>query len=105
MTKAQKIHQMLAQHHEFLTSEFSKDKPVEQKLKNFAEHCGVMRDAHLAEIEECEKSATSEMPQISKVAPTVPASVRAVLRPGQTLSKSADVPPEFARFISMTWDE
>jgi hypothetical protein len=101
MTKAQKIHQMLAQHHEFLTSELGKDAPVEQKLKNVAEHCGVMRDAHLAEIEECEKSATSE---VSKVAPNNPA-LRVVFRPGQREVGSPEVPTEFAKFVTKTYEE
>ncbi len=108
-TKAGKIHEMLAQHHEFAADQHAKaaekigkGDAAKEFHSNMAQHHAEMQNAHTSECEACAKADTNQMAtsRVSGVAPTV----RAVPRVGQK-SFGNDVPLEFQKLVSVEDDE
>src|SRR5580698_10452912 len=110
MSKATKLHEMLADFHKCAAEQHGKCAESMEKgagrdfHENMAAIHSTQSEAHQAECGETEKVADG--PMVSKVAPTIPPGVRPVMRPGQAMNKAADsVPMEFQRFVSLTSEE
>jgi hypothetical protein len=111
MSKATKLHEMLAAHHQFAATEHTKaceslgkDAPGYAFHEAMTEHHAGMAEQHMAECEEAKKTATGDVAKVSVVAPTLPQHLRAVPRHGQQFDK-ATIPPEFARFVTTVAEE
>jgi hypothetical protein len=106
-TRGGKIHQMLADFHKSASEANGKCAESMEKGagREFHETMAAIHaqhhDAHASECEEANKVAT---PEVSKVAPTIPANIRPVPRNGQQFDK-ATIPAEFARFVTTVAEE
>jgi hypothetical protein len=112
MSKATRLHELAVHHHQYAATEhqkaaevIGKDGPNHAFHAAMADHHAAMAECHQAECDASDKTVVGDVAKVSAVAPTIPPGVRAVLRPGQTLTKAADVPMEFQRFISLTSEE
>jgi hypothetical protein len=92
-TRAERIHEMLAAHHAAAQSEHHKAMKGEEKEssryafhKNMMEHHADQQQDHLAELEDCAKTAKAAGSELvpTLVSGVVPEQPRAVLRAGQS---------------------